>query len=132
MNPIHPAIKAIRAVKWSGDPASSCAPVRFECHVEIGEAGVAGVEGVDYFNLTVVNPAWAQVHLEATPETSPVWLAPRATLQLDTPSFQGIADCVAVEIAAMGPYPTWPEFARRLGPYLRWNLEGVPYPPFIS
>jgi len=127
MDTIHPTIKAISALEWGGEPLLSDAPVRFDCHLEIGEPGQAGV---DYFNLTVVNRAWAQSHLHAVPEDALAWLPPRATLLLDAPSFQGLSDCITGEIAVIGPYSSWPEFAQRLWPYLRWDLEGVLYPPF--
>jgi len=124
---VHPTIKAISALEWSGEPLLSDAPVRFDCHIEIGEDGVTGV---DYFNVAVVNRAWAQSYLDAVPMTAPAWLPPRATLMLDAPSFQALTDCIAGEIAVTGPYPSWPDFAQRLWPYLRWDLEGVLYPPF--
>jgi hypothetical protein len=127
MDEINPAIKAISALGWSGDAVLSDAPVRFDCHLEIG---AAGEQSVDYFNLAVVNRAWARAHLDVVPETAPAWLPPRATLLLDALSFQDLRDCVADEIAAIGPFLSWPEFAQRLQPYLRWDLEGVLYPPF--
>ena len=127
MDAINPTIKAINALAWGGESLWSDAPVRFDCHLEIGEAGFGGA---DHFNIAVVNRAWARTHLDRVPEAAPAWLQPRATLMLDSPSFQQLADCVASEIAAIGPYPSWPDFALRLGPYLRWDLGGVLYPPF--
>ena len=127
MKTIHPAIKAISALEWSGEPLVSDAPVRFDCHLEIGEAGE---RGVDYFNVAVVNRAWAQSNLDAVPDTAPAWLPPRAILLLDAPSFEALTGCITGEIAAIGPCPSWPDFAQRLWPYLRWDLEGVLYPPF--
>ncbi len=127
MDTLHPAIKTISALDWTGDPLSSDQPLRFDCHLEIGEADTAGA---DFFNVTVVNRAWARTNLECTPDDAPAWLPPRAILMLDAPSFQALADCLNAEIATLGPFATWPEFANRLAPYLRWDLEGVLYPPF--
>jgi len=84
----------------------------------------------------VVNPSWARSNrpgraLNAPAQTSDqAWLAPRAILMLAAPSFEGLRQHLAEEIAAFGPYRSWPEFAQRLWPYLRWDLEGVLYPPF--
>lgn len=127
MDTLQPSIKAISALEWNGEPLVSDAPVRFDCHLEIGEVGASSV---DYFNVSVVNRAWAQANLAAVPDPATAWLPPRAILMLEAPSFRALTDGLAAEIAALGPFPSWPEFARRLWPYLRWDLEGVLYPPF--
>ncbi len=128
MDSVQPTLKHISAVDWDGAPLVSEAPIAVDCQLEIG---ASGEDFVDYFTLTVVNRAWAEAHLAAVPDAAPAWLPPRAILLADAPSFQAIEDCLTREMATMGPYRTWPEFANRLGPYLRWELEGVPYPPFV-
>lgn len=127
MGELHPTIKAISALEWDGAPRASEQPLRFDCHLEIGAPDAAAV---DYFNLSVVNRAWARGHTDGAPDTALAWLPPRAMLLLETPSFAAVADCLAAEMSAGGPYPSWAAFAQAMWPYLRWDLEGVLYPPF--
>ncbi len=129
MDRIHPTIKSITANGWAGDPIVSNEPQIRRCCLEIGEAGE---EAVDYFTLAIVNRPWARANGVAEPRElgSPAWLQRRAMLLSDAPSFEDVISSISQELASLGPYSTWPEFAKRMAHCMRWGLEGVPYPPF--
>jgi len=128
---IHPTIKRITAYGWAGRPVATDEPVIQRCCLEIGEPGE---EAVDYFTLSVVNRAWVKANQGADPGEcgDPTWLTQRATLLSDAPSFDDVLASVNREVDTLGPYATWPEFAKRMAHCMRWGLEGVLYPPFMG
>jgi hypothetical protein len=103
-------------------PADANEPANLSVHVEIGPADGPGV---DLFTLSVCNPA----HL-GEKNAAGRWSWRRQMLVTESLTADTVRLAISERIAALGPFQSWPDFAARLSPYVRWEFEGMPYPPF--
>ncbi len=124
MHTIDPTVRDVSSTDWDGLALQKAEPVSFAVAVEIGNKGAAGA---DLFHMTVCNPS----HLgRADTVSSGDWR--HQTLVLETLSFDAVRAAVQEKIRSNGPYGSWPDFAAKIVPYMAWEFDGMPYPPFAS
>jgi hypothetical protein len=120
--PIIAEIKNISSDDWDLSFLRDDSARLIGLRVDIGEVGKPEF---DQYQVEVFNIAWLEENIEPG-----AWTWGRARMLLNEFDVDMIRSIITRKIRELGPYSSWPEFAHRLSPYLIWELEGLPYPPF--
>ena len=93
----------------------------FAVAVEIGDGDSVGC---DLFYMSICNPAFLS---KAADQEDWVWQ--NQMLVLATLSLENVRHAVERKILSEGPFQSWPEFARKMAPFMRWEFSDQNYPP---
>ena len=115
-----PTIRDISSIAWDGHPVRTAKPMSFPITVEIGDRDKLGA---DLFYLSICNPAFLGEAAERSE-----WDWREQMLVLATLSLEGARFAIERKIQDSVPFASWPEFARKMAPYMTWEFAGLPYP----
>ncbi len=107
-----PMVRDISSTNWDGAAVRTDQPLSFALAVEIGDAAA---RGADLFYVSICNTAFlSDAALEGN------WIWRDCMLVLATLSFENVRLAVEHTIRDLGPFATWPEFAAKMAPFMRW------------
>ena len=118
---ISPTVRDVSSISWDGGPVRTTKPISFAVTVEIGNGEQPGC---DLFYMSVCNPTFLSEAAELSE-----WEWRDQMLVLATLSFENIRIAVERKLQTEAPFSSWPDFAKKMCPFMRWEFSGLTYPP---